>query len=117
MEYLNGWVSPEGNYYSCTYKEHSKEADLIEEKLKLISKQNKWGFIVHGEALLEILNWIKITTSPWGDGHIFKYCELDCKEIITDQQSRFLENIYDLLTEKQKDDYQMILYRCGRLEL
>lgn len=106
MEYLNGWLSPEGKFYPCEYQGHEYLANKLEEELNLPFREDIWKRRAHGEELLEILHWIKLHATPWGKGNIFKY---SYEEVITYDQVNFLNSVRDKMVDQQEMDFEHIL--------
>jgi|SRR6185436_8339131 len=51
----NGWLSPRGTFYPCSYEGHCEKAS------KIVKDAKKWD----AEEVLENRGWIKVSASDW----------------------------------------------------
>lgn len=114
IKYPNGWLNPLGEFYQIPYCQHCIYAMQLEENLKLTPQFNDLNSIVHGEELLEILGWIKIYSSPFGnEGHIFMSGRAGRPKPITEKQIRYLESIKDKMIGEQPQNFKNLIKRVN----
>jgi len=59
---VDGWLSPDGTFYACSYHDHLVYADKLSDKMGY-TKVNKFPYQLNGEYTLEKMGWIKISLS------------------------------------------------------
>lgn len=110
VKYLNGWLSPSGEYIKCPYTGHLNSADEIVKKYKIPPSYDKYGYWCNGELLLERLGWIKIYATPYGEGgNIFHMGHIHGDvEYMTNEQFKFLNHNVEKMTDGQKRDFKVL---------
>ena len=59
---VDGWLSPDGVFYACSYHDHMVYADKLCGKMGY-KKINSFPYQLNGEYTLEKMGWIKISLS------------------------------------------------------
>ncbi|MCL4441727.1 MAG: hypothetical protein M1609_14400 [Firmicutes bacterium] len=93
---VDGWLSPSGTFYACSYHDHLVYADKLSDKMGY-KRVNKFPFQLNGEYTLEKMGWIKISLS-----RVVVYKGMT----ITKKQLDFLFDYY--VSNSKKDEFMEI---------
>jgi len=104
---LNGWLSPNGEWFPCKFKDHLDLAEKIEENLNIKLWDEKRNIPFHGESLLEKLGFIKIVGTDYTDQAVF-FPEIFYRDTLTtknqinwllDNQEKMSNTQFDYVTK------------------
>jgi len=96
----DGWIDPQGNFYTCAYEHHWRFADEICKKFKyrLLSR---FLFNMDSEYTLEVNGWVKISM-----GRV----QFHSEKPMTKKQVDFLFD-YFVANEKDMNEYNRLMAR------
>lgn len=94
---VDGWLSPDGTFYACSYHDHLVYADKLCGKMRY-QRVNRFPYELNGEYTLEKMGWLKISLNKI----------VVCKGMnITKRQLDFLFDYY--VSNSREEEFMEIL--------
>lgn len=94
---VDGWLSPDGTFYACSYYDHLIYADKLVARMRY-KKVNRFPYELNGEYTLEKNGWVKISL-----GRIVVHKDM----ILTKKQIDFLFDYY--VSNSREEEFMEIL--------